>query len=235
MLSLIPALTHAGSHPAAGLVPKLGGLPWGLPARLWPVCRECGQAMSPIAQLPVAGTLDRLGPLQSRDEFADLVLHLFKCESDDICDFWEPGIGTNAAFFVRAGDLGHGETAAPPSTPVVLPDLRVTDLTDFDDPVPPDLADAVSDPVRWLNELGENMQFPKSTRTKLGGVPWWTGNGPQQVPESPFRYLMQIDQFLDIEGEADTLTFGNFCSDGTCYVYVDTSMPTPRAVMFINR
>ena len=37
---------------APGLVHKLGGLPWGLPIAHWPICRECGRAMSFLAQVP---------------------------------------------------------------------------------------------------------------------------------------------------------------------------------------
>jgi hypothetical protein len=235
MMTLLPTLAHAAPHSSPGLVPKLGGLPWGLPATLWPVCRECGQPMSPVAQLPVADTLDRLGPLQGRAECAELVLHLFKCEGDDICSFWEPDIGTNAAFFVPRAALGDGETPAPTGTPEMLPDIRVQDWVAYDDPVPPELADAVSHPTRWLNELTDDMQFPRLTRTKLGGAPWWTGNGPQQVPDAPFQYLLQIDQFLEMPGDEDDVTFGNFCSDGTLYVFIDPTTPIPRAMMFINR
>jgi hypothetical protein len=116
-----------------------------------------------------------------------------------------------------------------------LPEIWLAGWEAFNDPVPPELADAVTDPRRWMHELTEEMQFPKQTRTKLGGAPWWTGNGPQQVPQAPFVYLMQIDQFLDVDGEEGTVEFGNFCSDGTCYVFIDPTPAVPRAMMYINR
>lgn len=235
MLTLLPTLTQRHVQAGAALLPKLGGVPWGLPTAMWPICRECGQPMSMLAQLPVAGTLDRLGPLPGRPEHAALVLHLFKCEGDDVCSFWEPDIGTNAAFFVPASALGTAPTPAPPGTPQVLPDIQVVDWTSYDDPVPPDLAGAVNDMGRWMNELTEAMQFPRTTRTKLGGTPWWTGNGPQQVPDAPFEYLLQIDQFLEMADGEEDVTFANFCSDGTCYVFIDPTTPVPRATMFINR
>ncbi len=234
MLSLIPTLSLQRPAHATGLAPKLGGLPWGLSHSLWPVCEECGQPMSLLAQLPVKDELDRLGPLKGRDDLADLVLHLFKCEGPNVCSFWEPDVGTNAAFFLPRSGLGEGPTPAPDGTPEVLPELWVTAWEPFEDPLPPHLADAVNDFRCWTNgELTDEMLFPRQNRTKLGGPPWWTGNGPQQVPEAPMRYLLQIDQFLEVDGEEHDVTFGNFCSDGTCYVFIDPDML--RATMFINR
>jgi hypothetical protein len=53
--------------------------------------------------------------------------------------------------------------------------------------------------------LPEEFQFPYNfddrLRTKSGGVPYWTANGPAKVPPRPFDYLMQIDTFLSIRGE----------------------------------
>ncbi|QEI06192.1 DUF1963 domain-containing protein [Pigmentiphaga aceris] len=233
MRSLIPTLHVTRPATSTGLAPKLGGLPWGLSTSLWPVCKECGQAMSLVAQLPVRDALDQLGPLAGQSELSDLVLHLFKCEGEDVCSFWNPDIGTNAAFFLSRNDLREGYTAAPESTTEILPELWVTGWKPFEDPVPPELAEAVNDPIRWLNDFTDDMLFPATHRTKLGGVPWWTGNGPQQVPNAPFAYLLQIDQFLEVEDAEHDVSFGNFCSDGTCYVFVDAE--SLRATMFINR
>lgn len=36
--------------PQQELEDKLGGLPWGLPEGLWPVCRSCGKPQSLLAQ-----------------------------------------------------------------------------------------------------------------------------------------------------------------------------------------
>ena len=234
MLSLIPTLSLDRPPAAVGLSPKFGGLPWGLPKAHWPCCRECGQPMSLLAQLPVRDGLDQIGPLHARADLADLVLHLFKCEGDDICSFWEPDAGTNAAFFLRTSDLEDDPALAPAATVKVLPEVWITDWTPYDDLVPPEAVDKVRDPTWWL-DLTDEARFPKLTRTKLGGIPWWTGNGPQQVPESPFVYLLQIDQFLEIAGSDDCIEFGNFCSDGTCYVFIDPTAPLPGGVMFINR
>ena len=35
-----------------GAVHKLGGLPWGFPSRLWPMCEECRRPMSHVGQFP---------------------------------------------------------------------------------------------------------------------------------------------------------------------------------------
>ena len=95
MISHYPRFRE-GSAP--GLVPKLGGLPWGLPVRLWPVCKECGRPMSHLAQLPAAAP--EL-PLAQGE-----VLFLFKCEWDSVCSFWELDAGANAAFTVPQSALG---------------------------------------------------------------------------------------------------------------------------------
>src|SRR5215813_6234987 len=51
--------------------------------------------------------------------------------------------------------------------------------------------------------LPSEFQFPHDfdsrVRTKAGGVPYWTTNGPAKVPPRPFDYLMQIDTFLSIQ------------------------------------
>lgn len=219
---------------------KFGGLPWGLPAAHWPSCRECGKPMSCLAQIPVAGHLNRLGPLADMPEAADRVLHIFTCERPTICSFWEAEGGANAAFFAPASSLdptaemGAGAEDAP-----LLPEVWIAGWTPHEDAVPEDLAAHYVDEQAFY-VLPEPLQFPNdfktSQRTKLGGVPYWTGNGPCEPPQPPFRYTMQIDKLLLLPEAPDGyVDLANFCSDGTGYVFVDSTSDALPTLFAINR
>ncbi len=229
MLSHYPRIRR-GAGP--GLVPQFGGLPWGLPARLWPVCRECGQPMSHLAQLPA-------DPVVLPDVAADEVLFVFKCEGDDICSFWEPEGGANAVFTVPRSELGHGPAAAPvqdgQEPPRLLPELGIAGWPADDDGAPPELEAAFYD-YGAHSDLPEDIAHPHDWagqwRTKAGGVPYWTANGAQQVP--PGRLLLQIDNWLHLEDGSGT-ELANFCSDGTAFVFVDRSQTPPVYSLLINR
>src|SRR5215813_8364744 len=56
VLNFIPRFEVATLQPPQmRLIPKFGGLPWGLPADMWPRCRECSMPMALLAQLPHHG------------------------------------------------------------------------------------------------------------------------------------------------------------------------------------
>ncbi len=218
-----------GAEP--GLVPKLGGLPWGLPARLWPVCRECNRAMSHLAQLPADG--DAL-PLASGE-----VLFLFKCEWDSICSFWEHDGGANAAFVVQGAELGAGPTTPPPDAtgepPALLREIAIAGWRADDDGAPAESEEAFYDYMAHLDlpeEVVHPHEWASAWRTKSGGVPYWTANGVQGMPAG--RLFLQIDNWVDI-ADGDPVEVANFCSDGTAYVFVDRSQVQPVYSMFINR
>ena len=229
MLSHYPRL-QKGALP--GLLPKLGGLPWGLPARLWPVCQECGQPMSHLLQLPA-------DPAVLPDMAADEVLFVFKCEGEDVCSFWEPDGGANTVFTVQRQDLGDAPTAAPVSSeqqaPTQLLELGINGWRLDDDGAPPELESAFYD-YGAHSDLPEEIAFPhhwaSAWRTKVGGVPYWTANGAQQVP--PGRLLLQIDNWLTLEDGSGT-EIANFCSDGTAFVFVDRQQIPPAYSLLINR
>ena len=215
---------------AQGLVPKLGGLPWGLPARLWPICKECERPMSHLAQLPA----DAAALAVNEDE----VLFLFKCEWDSVCSFWDHDGGANAAFTVPRTALGDSPTAAPVAgdegPPVELPELGITQWKAADDGAPPQMEDDFYDYGRH-NALPDDIAHPHdwagAWRTKSGGVPYWTANGAQGMP--PGRLLLQIDNWVEVDGA--NVEVANFCSDGTAYVFVDRAQTPPTYSLFINR
>lgn len=243
MRSLIPVLRLAPDGRTAVLRAKFGGLPWGLPPHRWPACREYGKPMSCLAQIPVRGHLDQAGPLAGRADLSGKVLHVLTCERLTICDFWDPRSGANASFFLDADEIQHGTSAAATPIVPVLPEVWIEGWTPHDDPVPEEAAASFTDETRFY-ALQEGWQFPHdfdtALRTKLGGVPYWTGQGPgggpYGAPQPPFRFLMQIDKFLAVpEAGEDGLDLANFCSDGTGFVFVDTGQAGLPALFLINR
>ena len=229
MLSHYPQF-RAGAD--SGVVPKLGGLPWGLPTRLWPICKECGLPMSHLAQLPAD---KQVFPVIPDDE----VLFVFKCEWDSICSFWEADAGANSVFAVQRQLLGNAPTAAPEDAndgaPVVLPEFGITGWRADDDGAAAELEEAFYDYGKH-NDLPEEIASPHdwdgSWLTKAGGVPYWTPNGAMQIP--PGRMLFQIYNWIDLE-DGNNEEVANFCSDGTAYVFVDRSQELPVYSMIINR
>jgi hypothetical protein len=235
MISYYPRF-RKGASP--GLVHKLGGLPWGLPARLWPVCKECGLPMSHLGQFP-AHSPDADSPAPPLAE----VLFLFKCEWDSICSFWEYDGGANQVFSVPRKELGDAPTQPPVDAkdgpPAILPELGVASWLVQDDSAPADLEDAFYDFDRH-NDLPDDIAAPHDWagewRTKFGGVPYWTADGAQGQPEiPPGRLLLQIYNWVTMEDGSDSPDVANFCSDGTAFVFVDRSQSPPVYSMFINR
>lgn len=225
---------HPGAMP--GIVPKLGGLPWGLPARLWPVCEECGRPMSHLAQIP-AQSLDAHSP--TLPMAADSVLFVFKCEWDSVCSFWEGDSGANGVFSVLRSELGDALTAPPAhhedGVPDTLRELGIAHWREDDDGAPAELEDAFYDYGRH-SDLPAEIAYPHNWasewRTKFGGVPYWTANGAQCVPAG--KLLSQIDNWVTMEDGTSEM-IANFCSDGTAYIFIDRSQSLPTYSMIINR
>ena len=229
MLSHYPQF-HRGA--GAGLVPKIGGLPHGLPARLWPVCKECGLPMSHLLQLPVD---KQILPEMHEDE----VLFVFKCESEDICSFWDGDGSANAVFTVPRKELCNTPTSAPANaegeTPLQVPEFGIVGWRSEDDGAPEELEAAFYDYAAH-DKLPESVSNPhdweSSWRTKVGGVPSWTANGAQNIPAG--RFVLQIDNWINLD-DGSSEEFANFCSDGTAYIFADRSQQPPTYSMIINR
>ncbi len=125
----------------------------------------------------------------------------------------------------------------------ILPEVWIENWVPRDDAVPDEVAKSFTDDTSFhaaFYALPEAWQFPhrfaSAPRTKLGGVPYWTGQGPVNVPQLPFRFALQVDKFLDVPGTGeDGLDLANFCSDGTGYVFVDAGRAELPAVFLINR
>ena len=210
MRSYLPVLRLASDAHEPALRAKFGGLPWGLPPHRWPACRECGEPMSCLAQIPVRGHLDHAGPLAGRCDLSGKVLHVFTCERLTICSFWDPMGGANAAFFLDAEELRHEEPAAAAPIVSVLPEVWIEGWAPHDDPVPDDAAASFTDDTKFY-ALPEAWRFPfphdfdSTLRTKLGGVPYWTGQGPSGPPQPPFRFMLEVDRWLTVPEIAEDI------------------------------
>jgi hypothetical protein len=198
------------------LIPKFGGLPWGFPKHLWRNCRECGQPLALLAQLPQQlPALDLGAP--------EWVLLLFQCTTAG-CSTWSHDSGCNAAFVLSRDALAEGLTRPPDATtprpvsawagpdriPIQDPSMHgevwITGWREHEDVVSPHQSAAYIDPIAFY-ALPEELQFPHHFEcrlaTKAGGVPYWTGNGPgalPSIPQPPYRYLLQIDSALVLRG-----------------------------------
>ena len=238
MGSVFPKLVPAPDSRDATFRSKFGGLPWGLSPHRWPYCRECGEQMSCVVQVAVYGHLDRAGPFVGRSDLSDRVLHVFTCERPTVCSFWEPHAGANAAFFLTFGELQvvGGGTVVPDGP--VLPEVWIEDWVSQDDPVAGSAA-SVSDIARFPDHP-DATRVPDvvktALRTRLGGAPYWTGNGPMDAPQPPFQFLMQIDKYLPVPAaEGGHVDLANFCSDGTGFVFTDPDRATLPSLLLVNR
>jgi hypothetical protein len=167
--------------------------------------------MALLAQLPHHGPALDFG--DSR-----WVLHLFQCTTAG-CSTWTYDEGCNAAFMLPRETVGEGLTQAPQVTrerpayawitgiaPVehsMHGELWITGWQEHEDAIPQHMSPAYFDPHTFA-ALPDEFQFPHDfdcrLRTKAGGVPYWTANGPAEVRPGPFDYLMRIDMFLPIQG-----------------------------------
>jgi hypothetical protein len=90
-------------------------------------------------------------------------------------------------------------------------ELWLTGWQEHEDAIPQHMSPAYLDPHTFAAlpaELQCPHDFDHRLRTKAGGVPYWTANGPTmisresagEIPPRPFDYLMQIDTFPSIQG-----------------------------------
>jgi hypothetical protein len=181
---------------------KFGGLPWGLPLEQWRRCRACGKLMSLLAQLshdPPA--LDLGGP--------EHVLHLFQCQK---CFGYDAAAG-NDAVMVPVNDLGRGLTPLPsgedlhgvlgPGLDQLVGELWIEGWNEEDDGLDPAFANELFNQDKWM-ELPEpvtHSMFEHSWRTKMGGIPYWTGNGPLHQPQPGYDFLFQLDTAIEFHGK----------------------------------
>lgn len=203
-------------------VERLGGVPFGLRAELWPRYGECGHSQSLLAQLrhdPERLDLGREGRM----------LFVFQCGHDPgMCETWAFGSGANAAFVVEPEQLGGTDTPVPGDCPPLEPHLVITGWTARDDGI------AEADRARYLDDdaLGEMTDEERDrpvAATRLGSVPIWI----QRADEAPagWRFVGQLDSTDDATCPAGASP--NFGDAGIAYLFLrDARGAPPEAGMF---
>jgi len=137
------------------------------------------------------------------------VLHLFQCQE---CFGYDAGAG-NDAIMVPVKDLDHGLTQLPAgealggvlgsSLDAMVGELWIDGWKEQDDGLAPGLAKELFDQDKWM-QLPRTMvysMFESRWRTKMGGVPYWTGNGPLHKPRRGYEFLFQIDNDIEFQGK----------------------------------
>lgn len=128
----------------------------------------------------------------------DHVLHLFQCQD---CFGYESGHG-NDAIFVSAQELGDALCEPPAGLERLVGELWIKDWIEEDDGLPSELAKDLFDTETWMQLPDAIVQrmFDWRRRTKMGGVPYWTGNGPLHRPKRGYEFLFQLDTGIEING-----------------------------------
>jgi len=187
--------------PQDRLVSKIGGVPWGLPLDHWPTC--CGHPQKLLAQLCHQPPMLDLG-----DENA--VLHLFQCLE---CGGLRPGHRSLATFVLPRSKLDNnpakieGYDYKPALGEALIGEAFITGWDESDDGIPEQrLPEFFNEKSLWALQdvFSEIDWFKGRQRTKFGGSPRWTGNGPLDFPRRPFEFLFQIDCFLHVDGPPPT-------------------------------
>jgi hypothetical protein len=150
------------------------------------------------------------------------VLHLFQCQ-DPGCLSMDPGMG-NDAVMVPVEELGDGLTLLPESEELggcdaiminglVPSDLRllvgelwIDGWLEHEDGFEAALAMNVFDYDKWMRLPDSVMDrmFECRWRTKMGGIPYWTANGPPEPPPPGYEYFFQLDSLIHFTGKAPT-------------------------------
>lgn len=218
---------HTVPEPTPGAhADKFGGLPEGLPSRLWPVCAECGGHQSFIAQFTHDPERLDLGRPGRR-------LFLFQCadpEQVGVCETWDATSGANAALIVEPQDLTAGTTPLPAEGVTLETEVFVRDWQHHDDGIPVEQVPAYLSEDGRFDLTDDDLDKPCST-TQLGGVPFWV-QGAEEVDHAQWRYIAQLDSMHRL-GEDQVIDASNF-GGGLAYVFVER-VPhgaTPRATMF---
>ncbi|HEY1169764.1 MAG TPA: hypothetical protein VGH19_00215 [Verrucomicrobiae bacterium] len=164
---------------------KLGGVPWGLPAAKWPLCKDCGKPQSLLAQFehhPLRLDLGRAGR----------VLFVFQCDHDPgACETWSAISGANACFVLEPEELLQSVTPLPPDSFEPMLEVRVARWIEKEDDIDPNLAGHFFEDKTYL-KLPEEVVGKCTTGARLGGVPSWI-QSPDEGPRAPWRFVGQLD------------------------------------------
>lgn len=129
------------------------------------------------------------------------VLHLFMCANGGLCETWDGNSGCNAAIVLGNDELETALAEPPPGLPL-NGEVFISGWSEQDDGIEPArLPEFLDAEAFWRMPATETGILDFRLKTKCGGVPYWTANGPQAVPPAPFVYLMQMDTVLFVDGD----------------------------------
>jgi len=174
---------------------KIGGLPWGLPKKQWPLCRQCRKPLTFNAQFSHDTSRLNLGA-------AGRVLFIFTCNHNPgFCDTWEADSGANAVFFVDGVELSKSLTPAPSISTDVEPEGLVFGWRKRKDRI------TASEYKRLFDDKTAGLvkyQRSISGETKFGGAPLWLQGGCISLPKPKGKFLLQLNHGHDFEGRPPT-------------------------------
>lgn len=171
---------------------KLGGLPFGLPADKYPVCKECENPMIFLAQFIHDKERLNLGK-EGRNLF------VFVCDYEDIdyfspCESWDANSGANACFVVGLENLTNIETKIPESKTSVLRETLIKGWTELDDGITIEESRYFLETQKYdeieFSKFAELLDKTKE-HTKLGGLPYWIQY--PEIPSGNYKFIGQLD------------------------------------------
>lgn len=223
--------------PQAAMEDKFGGLPWGLPQRLWPVCADCELPQTFIAQFvhhPQRLDLGRPGR----------ALFTFQCMHDPgVCETWDGTSGANACLVVEPEQMTAGTTTAPGAGVPLEREVRVAGWVQADDGITPEQAEAfLACDFDTYMTLPEDVQERATGATRLGSVPLWL-QSPDEAPEGEgWRFVGQMEEAhrftrppstpLDPHDPTSLRLEGPNFGGGIAYLFVDSSASPPKGHFF---
>ncbi|WP_028776474.1 hypothetical protein [Shimazuella kribbensis] len=215
---------------------KFGGLPEGLPAEKWPVCKECEVPMSFLFQMKHHP--ERL-PLGKEGR----VLYVFQCENGGECSTWEADSGCNKVLILEPEEWDKTPMeGVPHDDTMMLPDIAVSkwetkEMTNQED-------DSVwthfgGEPI-WIQSpesLGDNYVFTAQLdfslvvkAADLAELP--IGESSEYDGKKSYQLKVGEDDFVWISeagGNQYHCPFANFGDSGSGYVFVNASIKNPTS------
>ena len=216
---------NRATEPIENMVLKIGGSPVFSEKPDWPICKQCGQNMDFLAQIPLSDPI----PFSKTYQMA----YIFMCPGSFDqrgwlqCDTWDPVSGANKVILQN-----YTGTTFIPETVSEYPDYFVT-LTRSKEPLI-DTADY---------KIEDDLHDIVSDKTKIGGVPLWlqTNETPKcPVCNGAMIFVAQLDAELDGSLPAQftnkDLEYYNFLhfggDDGIGYVFLCKRECTSEGITF---
>ncbi|MEO0988962.1 MAG: hypothetical protein AAFY20_25995 [Cyanobacteria bacterium J06639_14] len=166
---------------------KVGGLPWGLSAERYPVCRECGKSQSLLIQLvhhPERLDLGRPGR----------TLFVFQCNHDPgLCETWEGASGSNACFILEPEELVEQMAPLPQDNPSLEVEAHIIEWETYDDGIPAEKVTPNGDCCDLTDEELDAIYAQHSSHggIRLGGLPDWVQD-PSEAPRPGWKFIGQL-------------------------------------------